>query len=116
MAYYFGDISYFWPDEVTTTYFFLVTTTYCIGNFVQFSASLRTQDFGETLAKSFYVMLYTNIYQRFIRFYVCYRKFYTTVSLLACFLQHQLISFLNRRSIEMKMKSPVCTICIPWRQ
>lgn len=57
MTYYFSGIYYIWPDLVSTLYFFLVNTTFCIGNFIQFSAGLRTLDTGEILAKSYYVNL-----------------------------------------------------------
>lgn len=39
----------------STLFFFLMTTTFCIGNLVQFMASLRTANTGEMLAKSYYV-------------------------------------------------------------
>lgn len=39
----------------STLFFFLMTTTFCVGTFILFLASLRTANTGEMLAKSYYV-------------------------------------------------------------
>lgn len=38
-----------------TLFFFLMTTTFCVGNLIQFLANFRTANTGEMLAKSYYV-------------------------------------------------------------
>lgn len=42
----------------STLFFFLMTTTFCVGSSILFVAGLRTANTGEMLARSYYVRKY----------------------------------------------------------
>lgn len=57
----------------STLFFFLMTTTFCVGSLILFMTGLRTANTGEMLAKSYYVnMLSCGLKRIFYRIFVIF--------------------------------------------